>query len=133
MFPSMLKRRAITVACWIAVFAVVLWGGGAFIDYSTSLAIVAAGMNPGLAAADAEALAAAAHPTEVTPSISELKASRRVLFLTEGTKVRELRAVSKMPCQGEHYPASVKVLDGALRGRTLWMCSDSFAKLYKWP
>jgi hypothetical protein len=129
----MLKWRAITVVCWIAIFAVVLWGAGAFINYSTSLAMVTAGMSPGLAAADADALAAVAHPTEVTPSISELKASGRVLFLTEGTKVRELRAVSNMPCQGEHYPASVKVLDGALRGRTLWMCSDSFAKLYKWP
>ena len=96
----MLKRLVIKAVVWIAAFAGVLWVIGASINYSMSLAIVSGGMSPGFAATDPEAFAAAMHPTEVTPGISELKAFGRVLFLTEGTKIRELNAVSNRPCQG---------------------------------
>jgi hypothetical protein len=65
--------------------------------------------------------------------MSELKTSGRVFLLGEGTRCRVISVVSNQPCQGEHYPARVKLLDGARRGQIVWMCSDSFSTLYKWP
>jgi hypothetical protein len=133
MFPAKLKRKAKLLACCVAALAAILWGIGAFIDYEMSLAVVEDGMNPGLAAQDAEALNAAVHPTEVTLGIPELKASGRLFVLAEGTNCRVISTVPHQPCQGQHYPARVKPLDGPRRGQIVWMCSDTFHMVNVWP
>jgi hypothetical protein len=117
---------------YILIIGVTLWGIGAVIDYSTSLAVVNGGVTPGLAAVDPVAFEAAIHPSEVTHGISELKASGRVVSVAEGTRCRVIQNLHES-CQGRHYAARVKLLDGPRRGQIVWMCSDSFDNLYKWP
>lgn len=93
--------------------------------------VIRGGINPGLAATDYDAFVGVNSPAEST-AVSELTASGRIFVVPEGTRCRII-AHSNQRCQGEHYPARVKLTDGPRRGQIVWMCSDSLTTLYKWP
>jgi hypothetical protein len=132
MFPAKLKWPA-KIALYIVAVCAILWGISVYIDYSMSLALVTRGVDPGFAATDAAAFQAVAHPTEVMPGIAELKASGRVIHIAEGTRCRIIYVGVGKPCEGNYYTAMVRLLDGPRKGQDVWMCSDSFDTLYKWP
>jgi hypothetical protein len=127
-----LKRIANVAGCCI-IAASGLWSIGAYVDHQMSLAVVHDGMNPGLVAADADAFEAIVHPTQATLSIPQLEASGRAIVVAEGTNGRVLSVVPNESCQGQHYAARVKLLDGPRRGSIVWMCSDSFDMVNHWP
>jgi hypothetical protein len=134
MLSPRLKRRIKVALYFFATLIVGLWGLNRFVDYTTSLGAVGGGFEPGLAANDIKDFEAVVHPTETTPSLSVLRASGKIFFVEPGTHCRLIRLPGTTePCNGAHYIASVKLLEGPRNGNTVWMCSDSILILHPWP
>lgn len=126
-----LKRIARISACLILTLAALLACASWYVDYSTSLAIVGDGFNPGLAAIDIDSLDAVVHPTETTPGIKDLISAGKILTIVEGTRCRVIEHRS-LTCQGEHHAVHVKLMEGTHSAQSFWMCSDGVNMLYRW-